>query len=439
MKGKRNHVQKPAESLPRHDGITKSQKSRKGTKAWRKNVQIDEITRGLEKVRDQKIQGGIIPERSNEELFSVDVRGDRSTLKRERLGKTLRSDEILALKSSIKPISGLVHKNSLLGSGIVHKKIKGSLPPSELARLRRIVNRAPHASTGASAASASKNTIPGEYDMWSSSEPSQSASEWVSVTKSKKPPSTYGQGPMTLTTDGSVLPAIEVAEVGQSYNPPLVEWNDLIARKAVVQMRLDSAQQQQNVKSRAAQGIDERFEAEVASDDEHLSVSLPEVDDNHADLFKKPDPRATAKTQAQRNKDSRKKQQIALETAIRAQKAQRKALSSLGSLIESNLELSDEQKQGLVTEVRKNSKVRKHKYGKHQIPQDPLEIQLSDELAESLRTLKPEGNLFKDRFISLVKRGIVEARIPQSKRRRYALLSKEKYSHKFDQGRPFMA
>jgi len=34
-----------------------SQPSRKGKKAWRKNVDIDEVQKGLEEVREQVIQG----------------------------------------------------------------------------------------------------------------------------------------------------------------------------------------------------------------------------------------------------------------------------------------------------------------------------------------------------------------------------------------------
>ena len=66
-----------------------------------------------------------------------------------------------------------------------------------------------------------------------------------------------------------------------------------------------------------------------------------------------------------------------------------------------------------------------------ELPIAPLELQLSDELAESLRLLKPEGNLFRDRYRSLVERGIVEPRFaPNKKGRKYALKYVEKYDYK---------
>jgi hypothetical protein len=40
----------------------------------------------------------------------------------------------------------------------------------------------------------------------------------------------------------------------------------------------------------------------------------------------------------------------------------------------------------------------------------PLEVQLPDELAESLRLLKPERNLFRNRYQGLFGRRIIEPR-----------------------------
>jgi nucleolar protein 53 len=66
-----------------------------------------------------------------------------------------------------------------------------------------------------------------------------------------------------------------------------------------------------------------------------------------------------------------------------------------------------------------------------ELPVAPLEVQLSDELAESLRLLKPEGNLFRDRYRSFVERGIVEPRFAPNKRgRKYPVKYVEKYDYK---------
>jgi len=52
------------------------------------------------------------------------------------------------------------------------------------------------------------------------------------------------------------------------------------------------------------------------------------------------------------------------------------------------------------------------KLGKHKVKEVEVEVQLGEELSESLRALKPEGNLFRDRFLSLQQRALVEPRVP---------------------------
>ncbi|KAM6326943.1 ribosome biogenesis protein NOP53, partial [Alca torda] len=56
----------------------------------------------------------------------------------------------------------------------------------------------------------------------------------------------------------------------------------------------------------------------------------------------------------------------------------------------------------------------------------PLDLQLSEELAESLRTLKPEGSVLRDRFKSLQKRSLIEPRERAKFKRRYRLKYVEK-------------
>lgn len=64
------------------------------------------------------------------------------------------------------------------------------------------------------------------------------------------------------------------------------------------------------------------------------------------------------------------------------------------------------------------------------LPEAPLEVVLPDELRDSLRLLKPEGNLLKDRFLSMMLQGKVEARrqIPYAKQKKYTV--SEKWSYK---------
>jgi nucleolar protein 53 len=60
----------------------------------------------------------------------------------------------------------------------------------------------------------------------------------------------------------------------------------------------------------------------------------------------------------------------------------------------------------------------------------PMAIQTTDEVVPSLRQLKPESNIFKERFNQMQKRNLIETRVPISLRRRYELKNIEKYSYK---------
>ena len=70
--------------------------------------------------------------------------------------------------------------------------------------------------------------------------------------------------------------------------------------------------------------------------------------------------------------------------------------------------------------------------GKHVVPKQHVDVQTGDELSESLRQLKPEGNLFYDRFQNLQARGLLEARKPVVPSRRYKLREYDRHSFKRD-------
>ena len=74
--------------------------------------------------------------------------------------------------------------------------------------------------------------------------------------------------------------------------------------------------------------------------------------------------------------------------------------------------------------------LRKKRFGKHHVPEAPLEVVLPDELKDSLRLLRPEGNLLKDRFRSMMVRGKIEPRkhIPYGKKKQVTIT--EKWSYK---------
>lgn len=67
---------------------------------------------------------------------------------------------------------------------------------------------------------------------------------------------------------------------------------------------------------------------------------------------------------------------------------------------------------------------------KKRVPDRSLELVLPDELQDSLRLLKPEGNLLKDRFRSVLVRGKIEARKPIQQPKRAKRTLTEKWTYK---------
>jgi nucleolar protein 53 len=74
--------------------------------------------------------------------------------------------------------------------------------------------------------------------------------------------------------------------------------------------------------------------------------------------------------------------------------------------------------------------LRRRKLGKIKLPEKELELVLPDELAESLRLLKPEGNALKERYRSLLVRGKVEARARKPFHKQAKRKMTEKWTYK---------
>jgi hypothetical protein len=90
------------------------QPSRKGKKAWRKNVDISEVEQGLEEVRTEERLGGKIHLKESSEMFYVDKAGNE-TVRRAIKNKTLKIDEIMKPDSAIEPI---ISRRSIKSSSV---------------------------------------------------------------------------------------------------------------------------------------------------------------------------------------------------------------------------------------------------------------------------------------------------------------------------------
>jgi nucleolar protein 53 len=228
------------------------------------------------------------------------------------------------------------------------------------------------------------------------------------------PPSTL-RSSSRLLRPRETVDAVTIAEGGQSYNPALEDWEDLISRTAE---REEERLTKIAMKEWVPQPEDvETPAADQDDSDEHDEDNNDQGENRGLTFLGKP-VKVQRKTQAQRNKQARQQEQLRLRHLAQTLKSKHKQISNLPSLLTQ------------VTLPRGDSSLKKPKKTK-ELPVAPLEVQLSDELAESLRLLKPEGNLFRDRYRSLVERGIVEGRFQRNRRgRRYPVKYVEKYDYK---------
>ncbi|CAK7890797.1 ribosome biogenesis protein Nop53p [[Candida] anglica] len=391
---------------------TKSQRSRKGKKAWRKNVDIDDVQAGLhDKSEHERIFG-----KESSDDFILDNEGD-SKLVSKNQPKKLKSLEILDKRSKF-PALNVVRNN---------KKIQG-VDRSEVHRLMKLSGRV----NGITATEAriAKNGITSTKvtDLWAEEEETVetpeilkkfSSSEW---TKAKNMPKTLNESPIMIKSADKIIS-------GKSYNPSFESWKALLNEEFTKESGNEEKRQllkehQEKIKNLIANLNDN--EEEDSSDDEESEkkATVEEVEEVTKDFklsINKPT-QVKIKTKTQRNKAFKHKQREELQMKLKELKHQ---IHELNKLEEYEVEVEEK-----LSNKRTKREKAPSKLFKYTNVNDQLEIKLSDEISDSLRKLKPEGNLLYDQMRNLQDSGKIEARIPVSKKRKYTPKITEKWTYK---------
>ncbi|KAJ7825379.1 ribosome biogenesis protein Nop53/GLTSCR2 [Mycena olivaceomarginata] len=378
-----------------------NQPSRKGKKAWRKNVDLQEVEAGIEELRaEERATGTFLHKQQDDQLFVVDVKGDEKI--RTKLPKfkssELTSTKILAQRSAVPAVT----------SRPAVKKRKSPLSYEDKDRLLRISKRprkGPFNSVvdptefGAGSAAfelteAVKSS--GAYDPWAPAGPVEDIKDGLETVQPKKVKE------LLLKAHGieekRVEKAAKLAETKEKIDQATVEAGDETPG-VPAGMKLDEP---------VPIDIDED---EVASA-EVISKKMPE-----------------RKTKAQRNKAAR-----VLAQKKRAKNPKTALINSGVSLLRrtanktlSARAIAQETRRAAVEENLKRRGLAGQKLGRHTVPEGEVDVQLGEDLSESLRGLKPEGNLFRDRFTSLQQRALIE---PGPKRRKLRIIEYEKHAWK---------
>lgn len=313
-----------------------------------------------------------------------------------------------------------------------------------------------------------------KYDLWDINTPSDNASSTVTVLPTPLIPTrsvttTVITNPKELellaqleyvprpippkkpTVDVPVtmkaIPAVRVAHEGNSYNP-VFEHHQSALRKAL-DVEENKLRKQEFLQSKLAYPK----ELDLLEDDDGFGFFEDEeeqedegADDNNNEGVTadgEPTTESSPKKKQPKRKTESQKQKARIQKHLEKEIAHKKQLKKLQNQLKDlpNLlkklgkqegKLKQEQNGEEIEQV-DMAKVMKRapRLGPHVYRPNSMEIMLTDELTDSLRRLKPEGNMFKDRFSSLEERGLIETRLPVSKRRRYQLKSFETPSYRF--------
>lgn len=267
----------------------------------------------------------------------------------------------------------------------------------------------------------------------------QDKNEWIQEPDRAKAPSTLAKKPITLSANGKAVPAVPKPAGGYSYNPVVTDYMSRVEKEGekaleAERKRREAAEAEQRRQEAAARSAAEAEAAEARAElSEWDEDSAWEGFESEAEGVNAKRPKR--KTPAQRNKVKRRKAEegrLKHEAAMKKKEVQARRIKELVEEVEQRrqelavqkMEMSDGESEG------NDEELRRRQLGKFKLPEKDLELVLPDELQESLRLLKPEGNLLKDRYRSMLVRGKMEARrkIPFHKKAKVKFT--EKWTHK---------
>jgi nucleolar protein 53 len=432
---------------------TKKKKGARNSKQYQRKVDVTDVEEHAESLRHDERSGGALSERADADLFMVDGAGSAAPAvdvpmgrKARARAKVLYNDKALEANPHVKP-----HGNRA-GASTVDK-----YNDTRHSKRRRIDRIAAAAGTAAparmllTAGGFEEDTTetdviqPQGKEVWDTPAPEPTVLDlnpWLGPEKVRikaiKAPSRFGG------KEKSVIPAVTVVAGGASYNPSfenhqrllrsaLTTEEKVVKEKQVLwektsRERLSGREKDilvfQELSVGFADDTDEEDAAAAAIEDAldgPLQVSLNPA--TTADRRKTKQQRKKALQQKEREQKSREKK------ALRAQQAE---VFRLKSLIK---ELKNEKDQSRLKQAEKELLAQEglkipRRLGPNKFRERPAALKLTEELVGSLRALKPEANLFQDRFESMQKRNMIQVTVPVKMKRRYKLKEYEKRSYK---------
>ena len=427
---------------------TYKQSSRKGKKAWRKNIDVEDIERNLQEQAQNEINYGVknVENLKDESLFELDTEGDdrlEKLTKKSQHGKVTKSKDILNKINQQSKVPALKTYNKNTANkdkiqGVEKKKIK---------KLMQLAGRSLKADDKANAHMERKGGLVkgSKKDLWGdegANKELKTPSGFLTLKQKdfdsiKNLPKTLLKQSLTSFSKGTVQPEsmkkapIEVFKFedavvndAKSYNPDMKKWEEFFQKEYLSEKEKDDKRKMiEEYKLKIQHLMDTLDDNEIAdsSDDEDEEEDVDDEEDNSENKFKlsiNPAVQNKKKNRTQRNKEKRLKERLSLESEIKEVKKQLKELEKVIITEEKELENgNNENKQQDIKKLPSSLEIiekrvqKKRKLGtKQQIMEPLLEIKFKDEMNGSLRKLKPEGSLLYDSMIKLQSKGVIETR-----------------------------
>lgn len=356
--------------------------------------------------------------------------------------KGLKADEIISARSIIPAVASRKRPSDKTTDGLVPEKRQRTgkyVTRKELAHIKKVAD-GHHQET--------VTITDATYDPWAIGPAAvnaptavsqmQANNEWVAEPPKAKAPSTLAKKPITLAANGKSIPAIKRPDGGHSYNPVVTDYMTRLEHESEKAVEAERKRQEAEEADRLRQEASARSAAEAEAAEAKAELSEWDEDSAWEGLSEAEGinvKRPKRKTPAQRNKVKRRKAEEGRrkhEATMRKMEVQAKRIKEITEQVEQRhmalavqkMEMSDGEDEGNEEELRRKQ------LGRFKLPEKDLELVLPEELQDSLRLLKPEGNLLKDRYRSLLVRGKLEARMKRPFHKQAKVKFTEKWTHK---------
>ncbi|KAM8794001.1 LOW QUALITY PROTEIN: ribosome biogenesis protein NOP53 [Eudromia elegans] len=272
----------------------------------------------------------------------------------------------------------------------------------------------------------------GFYDIWADDNPLEQPlagqDPWfLEQTKKQRV-----KRPERLRKKPLEAPAVEVIPAGGSYNPAFEDHQALLLRAHTEELRKQKAEEKLEKQLSLPAGAEiptpeTRFQEECEG-----LLEESDAEDEEPEQPEQRNPQTTRpkekKTEQQRRREKEARAQAFRKHQEKAARCRRQQLFRLRSL---RLQVTRWEAELLRRRQARQAKRRlldaqPRRLGRLKYEAPSLEVQLSDELPESLRVLKPEGSVLRDRFKSLQRRSLIEPRERARFKRKYRLKYVEK-------------